>query len=218
MCAAQALAHGGDLAGQAGPVARRGDDGLAYGVKALTQARRAQHEAGARHGLVLPGPGGVAAALLLVVGIGLEAGHQQAGVAVRAQLGVDLEQVALARLHGQPVDELAHEGGVDLGGAVVVVVENEDDVQVAAVAQLFAAQLAVADDGELRFVPVAALQSLPAPAAGHAQHAVGQQRQVVGHLLHRDAPFHVARQGAEDLGVVRAAQQVQQVLVVVLAG
>jgi hypothetical protein len=113
---AHALAHGDDLAQRCG-VARRGDHGFAHRIEAGGQVVAAQHEAGARHGLVFPGPGGVAAALLLVVGIGLEAGHQQARVAVGAQRGVDLEQIAFAGLDGQPVDQLAHEGGVDLGGA-----------------------------------------------------------------------------------------------------
>jgi hypothetical protein len=47
---------------------------------------------------------------------------------------------------------------------------------------------------------------------------VGQRAQVVGHLLDGDAAFHVARQRAEHLRVVGAAQQVEQGLVVVLAG
>ena len=42
------------------------------------QLRRAHHEAGTGDGLVLPRPGGIAAASLLVAGIGLEPGHQQA--------------------------------------------------------------------------------------------------------------------------------------------
>ncbi|MPM43079.1 hypothetical protein SDC9_89752 [bioreactor metagenome] len=61
-------------------------------------------------------------------------------------------------------------------------------------------------------------EAAPAPARGHAQHAVGQGREVVGHLLDGDAVLHVARQRAEGLGMVGAAQQVEQVLVVVLAG
>jgi len=209
VCGAHALAHADDFLRQRGRVAFGGDDGAAHGVEALAQRAAAEHEARTRHGLVLPGPGGVAAAPLLVVGEGLEAGHQQARIAVRAELGVDFEQVAFAGFHRQPVDELAHEGGVDLGGALVLVVEDEDDVEVAAVAQLLAAELAVADDAELRFLAVAPAQALPAPAGGQAQHAVGQRGEVVGHLLDRDAAFQVARQGAEGLGMVGAAQQVE---------
>jgi len=64
---------------------------------------------------------------------------------------------------------------------------------------------------------VTLLEALPAPAAAHAQHGVGQGAQVVGHLLDREHAFHVARQRAKDLGVVRATQQVQQRLFVVVA-
>ena len=45
-----------------------------------------------------------------------------------------------------------------------------------------------------------------------------QRAQVVRHLLHRQPAFHIARQGAEDFGVVCAAQQVEQGLVIVLGG
>ena len=227
---AHALAHGNDFGAQRRCVARSGDDRLAHGVEALAQLHvrgrlargwrevgTAEHEARARHGLVFPGPGGIAAALLLVVGVGVEAGHQQARVAVGTQRGVDLEQVSLAGLDGEPVDELAHEGRVCLGRALVVIVEDEDDVQVAAIAQFLAAQLAVADDAELWRLPMAVPEPGPAPLGRDAQNAVGQGAQVVGHLLHGDAAFDVARQRAEDFGMVGAAQQVQQGFVVVLA-
>ena len=100
----------------------------------------------------------------------------------------------------------------------MLVVEDENDVEVAAVAQFLAAQLAVADDAEARFVAVLLAQARPAPAHGDAQDAVGQRRQIVGHLLDADAALDVAHQGAEHLGVVAAAQQVEQVFLVVLAG
>ncbi|KAF5288817.1 hypothetical protein FQR65_LT20891 [Abscondita terminalis] len=163
------------------------------------------------------GPCGIAAALLLVVGVRGEAGHQKARVAIGPQRRVYFEQVAFAGLDHQPVDELAHEGRIDLGGTLVLVVEHEDDVQVAAVAQLLAAELAVADDGELRRFAVPVLEPAPAPARRHAEHAVGQGAEIVGDLLHRDAALDVARQRAKDLGVVGAAQQVEQGFVVVLA-
>jgi hypothetical protein len=61
------------------------------------------------------------------------------------------------------------------------------------------------------------LQPRPGPAHGDGQQGVGQRRQVVGHLLDRELAFDVAHQGAEDLGVVRVAQRVQQLFFVVLA-
>ncbi|MNS70235.1 hypothetical protein D3C72_1035760 [compost metagenome] len=61
-------------------------------------------------------------------------------------------------------------------------------------------------------------QALPAPLRGDAQHRIGQRRQVIGDLLDGDVPFNIACQGAEGFRVVGAAQQVQQVFVVVLSG
>ena len=167
---------------------------------------------------MVPGPGGVAAALLLVVGVGVEGGDEQAGVAVGPQVGVDLVQIAFAGLDREPVDELAHQGGIDFGGALVFVLVDKDDVEVAAVAEFLAAELAVGNDGELRVFAVPPGQAAPAPARGDAQHGLGQRAQVVGHLFHRQAAFDVARQRAEHLGVMGAAQQVEQGFVVVLAG
>ena len=167
---------------------------------------------------MLPGPGGVGAAVFLVVGVGFEAGHQQARAAVGPQRGVDLEQIAFTGLHGEPVDQLAHQRGIDFGGALVVVVEHEHQVQIAAVAQLFAAQLAVGDNAEQRRVAVLLAQQRPAPAQGDAQHAVGHGGQIIGHLFDGDAAFQVAHQGAKQFGVVAAAQQIEQRFLVVLAG
>ena len=65
---------------------------------------------------------------------------------------------------------------------------------------------------------MAFLEALPAPAGGDTQHGFGQCAQIVGDLFDRDTAFHVARQGAEHLGVVGTAQQVEQGFVVVLAG
>ena len=64
---------------------------------------------------------------------------------------------------------------------------------------------------------VAVFQALPAPTPGDAQHAVGQSAEVVGHLFHGQHVLHVAREGAEHLGVVGAAQQVEQGFLVVFS-
>ena len=100
----------------------------------------------------------------------------------------------------------------------MVVFINEHDVQIAAVAQLLAAQLAVGNDGELRRVAVAVFQVLPAPVGGDGKHGFGQCAQVVGHELDTQCAFQIARQGAEHLGVVGAAQQVQAGFFVLFAG
>ena len=42
------------------------------------------------------------------------------------------------------------------------------------------------------------------------EHGIGQCRQVIRHLFDSDAPLDIAHQRAEDLGVVRAAQRIEQ--------
>ena len=95
---------------------------------------------------------------------------------------------------------------------------HKHDVQVTAVAQLFAAELAVGEDGKLWFVAMALLEVLPHPTAGDFQYRIGQCAQVVGHLFDGDAAFHVTRQSAEHFGMVGAAQQVEQGFFVGLSG
>ena len=98
------------------------------------------------------------------------------------------------------------------------VVIHKHDVQIAAVAQFFAAQFAISQDGKLRFVAMPLLEVLPHPLAGDLQHAVRECTQIIGHLLHADAFFHIARQGAKHFGVVGTAQQIEQGFFVCLVG
>jgi hypothetical protein len=218
VCAGHAVAHGGNFGTQAVRIAWRADHRLAHRIKAFVQGRITEHTARPCHGLVFPGPGGVGTALLLVVGVGGKAGDQQAGIAVGAQRRVNFIQVAFAGLDSQPVDELAHQRGIDLRRVFVVVVKDKHDVQIAAVAQFLAAQFAVGNDAKPGLRAVRLFQLTPAPAGGDSQDGIGQRAQVVGHLLHREFALDVARQGTKDFGVVGAAQQVEQAFLVVLAG
>ena len=190
---------------------------MAHALKARAQVVATQHTARARHGLVFPSPSGVAAALELVRGKGFKARDQQTRIAVGAQGGVNFVHIAFTGFHGQPIDEFAHHLAIDLAGALVVVVKHKHQVQIAAVAQLFAAQFAVGQDGQLGVGAVAGFQAAPAPAQGDAQHAVGQGAELVGHLFHRHHAFHVARQGAKHLGMLSPPQQVQHRLFIVVA-
>ena len=145
---AQFFAHGANLLGQGGEVARGANDLLAHRLKARLKVGLADAKPRPGHGLVLPSPSGVAAALGLVVGKRLEVAHQQAGVAIGPQRGVDFVQIAFGGFDGQPVDDFAHVLGIDFAGLLVRVVVHKHNVQVAAIAQLFAAQLAVGQDGK----------------------------------------------------------------------
>ena len=60
------------------------------------------------------------------------------------------------------------------------------------------------------------LQAPPAPVDGQGQHGFRQRAEVIGDLLHADAPLQIARQRAKDFGMVRAAQEVEQRFLVVL--
>ena len=157
---------------------------------------------------MLPSPCGVLAALALVVGVGFERGHQESRIAVGPQGCVDFVQIAIACFNSQPVDEFAHIGRVNFAGAFVRVFVHKHDVQVAAIAQFFAAQFAVGEDGKEGLVAVALFEVLPYPAAGDSEHTVCQSAQVVCHLFNGDASFHIARQGAEHFGMVCATQEV----------
>ena len=134
--AAYALAHGDDFLLERGRIALRGDDGAAYGIKPCAQARAAKAAAGAGHGLVLPKPCGVAAALELVALVRFYGGGKQARVAVGAQGGVDFVEVAFAGFAGEPSDEFAHQHGVDFARALVGVFVDKDQIQIAAIANL----------------------------------------------------------------------------------
>ena len=218
---AHSRAHLQHLAPEGGGVARGGQHLGPHGVEAGRQRGVAGAKPGPGQGLMLPGPGGVAAAPDLVALEGGDRGHEQARVAVGSQRGVDVEQLAGGGSQRQPGDELAHKVAVDLLGAIRVglvgVVVQEDHVQIAAVAQFFAAQLAVGNDGKAGCLAVVLAQPGPDPAQGAAERGVGQGREIVGHGLDGDQPFNVAHQGAKELGVVGVAQGVQQRVFVVFA-
>ena len=100
---------------------------------------------------MLPSPGRVAAALLLVTGVGFKTCDQQARVAVRPQSGVNLKKIAFAGFKGQPGDEFSDQRGIHNRGLLVRIFIHKHDVKVASVAKFFAAQFAVGNDGNLRF-------------------------------------------------------------------
>ena len=212
------VAHGRYFGRQAMRIAWGFNHRFADGVKTLAQVVVAQHESCAGHGLVLPCPRGVAAALLLVVGIGGKRGDQHPRVAVGPQCGVNLIQITLARLDGQTVDQLSHQRGVDLAGTLVLIFIDENDVQIAAITQLLATQFAVGNDGKLVVLAMTVFETAPAPLGGDPQHRVSQRAQVIGNLLNGEFLLHVARECPEDFGMVCPAQQVQQSFLIVFTG
>ncbi len=65
----------------------------------------------------------------------------------------------------------------------MIVVVKKNDVQIGRIAELFAAEFAVADDGELVLFPMASLQALPAGFEHFFQDQIGQMAQVVAQNL-----------------------------------
>src|SRR2546430_9769974 len=95
---------------------------------------------------MLPDPGVV----LLVARERLDRGHQQPGSAARPQPQVGVEQHAGRGSRGKPVVEALREPRVGLRRPLARIAVQKDDVEVRGVAELLAAQLAVADYREGR--------------------------------------------------------------------
>ncbi len=201
-------AHRDDLLAQLREIAAPGEHVAADGLEALADRAIAGAEAGAGQRLVLPGPGRVA-----LVGLeGRQRGDQQAGGAVGPQPQVDLEEQAGGGARRQPAGQALGEQRVGLGGALVVVVEQEDQVQVRGVAELLAAQPAIGDRGEARALAEAMAQLRPDDADRQVEHPVGQLAQVIRHLFDGEAALEILDHQPEHLGVVRLAHDVHLAL------
>ena len=148
---AHALAHVAHVVAQRVAAHGEAQDVAAQRLEALAQRGIAGHGARAQQRLVLPGPR--LAALVVVEAV--EALHQQAALAARPQAHVHLVEAAGGRVHGQHVHQPLHQPqeehlvvhdlrpgrALHLAGRVV----QEHEVEVGAVAELDAAELAVGD-------------------------------------------------------------------------
>ena len=144
----------------------------------------------------------------LVVAEGIDRNGEQAGVAVRAQAQVGLEQDAGRGLARQPGVQALAEAGIVFFGIGVGVVVEVNQVEVRDVAEFLAAQLAVADDGEFRRRAMPLPDRPPAQRERFLNDDVGQFGEVVGQRLDGLQSGQVLRQQAEDLRVVHFAQDV----------
>ena len=167
---AHLLAHRLHLGAQGVELAAQAQHLGANGLKAFADRTIAGGKACAREGLVLPHPG----RFELVLAKGLERCDEQAGLAVGAQAQIGFEQLACGGLARQPGAGALRQPGIDLGGLGRIVLIQEDDVEVGGVAQLLAAELAVADDGEAGLLAVPDLDPAPAPRQGQVEHDVGE--------------------------------------------
>ena len=202
------------------PVAKQ--DVAAQAREALSQRRVAGDRAGSHQRLVLPGPRLVPQVCAETV----EGVDEHSLRAVRAQPRIHLVERALGRHGRQNVDEPLGEAGVEGGeidglrsgghGAGVVVV-HEDEVEVGAVAELDAAELAIGDDRVGCERSVFRHRSRPSVAGGdvapcegqrRAQHRFRDLREVVADHHQGDPARYVRRGHPQDVGLLRLAQAV----------
>ena len=197
-------AHLGDFLPQRVFFARQAEDLAADGFKFAPHFWAAGHKTGAAEGLVLPYPGVV----VLVFGESFEAVGLEAAVAVGAQAQVGLVEAARAGAAGEPGGEAAGVFAVDVGGFGRAVVIQIHQIQIGAVGQLFAAELAIADDGEAGDGAVGFGHGLPHLPHGVFEQDVGQVGELIAQGFERPAAGQILHGQAEGLGVFEAAQHV----------
>ena len=162
---------------------------------------------------MLPDPG----VLLLVARERLDRGHQQPGSAAWPQPQVGVEQHAGRGAAGEPVVEALREPRVRLGRLLVRIVVQKDDVEVRGIAELLAAQLAVADHRKARRAfEMPAAQLAPDLLQRDREKQVRQRGQVVGEPLDAEQPGQILREQPEHLRLVHLAQQIHAALGVAL--
>ncbi len=127
-------------------IARQAQDRVALGLEGGADRGVAGHESRAGERLMLPGPRLLA---LVAAEPGERRRHQTLG-AVGTQAQIDVVELAGGRHAGEPGDEAPREPQVALLRGVVRVVVEKDEVEVGRIAELLAAELAEADDRELR--------------------------------------------------------------------
>ena len=166
---------------------------------------------------MFPQPSSIGAALALVVGKRLPRTHQQTGVAIGPQCRVNFVDIAFAGFDGQPLNQLARKPRVDLPRLGVLVLVDKNDIEVAAVAQLFATPFAIAQHRKTGQDSVLCFQARPNPQSSYFNQGVSQQTQIICDLLHAQTTLYIARQCQQGFAVVRAAQHIEQAFLVVCA-
>src|SRR6185437_966061 len=228
-----ALAHAAHLLAQAFAPHVVTQHVQAYRLEARAQLIRAGHGARMQQRLVLPGPG----ILALVVGERLDAGDQQASLAARAQPHVDLVETAGGGVHGEEVHDALRQAYekqlvVDRLGAARLLalaarVVQEHQVQVRGIAELHAAELAVADGADAHVAHDRAVIAPrraelradlpPAERHGALDDELGEVGESVAHLHERQHARDVGDRHPEQGGALELAQRLHLLLRIVLA-
>ena len=157
-------------------VAFGGQDFGADAVEGRLNIRRTADKTGAGKGLVFPRPGVFA----LIFFKGGDAVGEETCVAVGAQAQVSFVEAACAGGGGKPVGQAAGKAAVHVACIGVRIVVKIDQVEVGGIAELFTAQFAVADDGELRRVAVFFGHVCPRARQSGSEDGVGKGGELVG--------------------------------------
>ena len=197
--------HVDDVARQRGAVARKTQELFAKLLERGADRNVAGHEARARQRLVLPRP----CVLPLIAPERRERGHHETGDAIRAETDIDVVERSRGRRRGEPGDELLRELRVALGGRLVRVVVEEDEIEIGRVAELLAAQLAVADDGEPGRRVASPADLDPRGGERGFDDDVGQHRQMIGEALDGEESGEILGEEPEGLRVLEMAQHVE---------
>ncbi len=208
------LAHREHFRAELDAVAALAEELAADLLEGGADGRIAGDEAGAGQRLVLPHPG----VFELVLAEGFQRTDDEAGVAVRPQPQVGLEQDAGGGARRQPGVEARAELGIDGASLRRRIVEQVDEIEVGSVAEFLAAKLAIADHREGRLFAVPGEQFAPGQLDAAPDEDVGEFREVVGELLHGEQPGDVLCEEAEHLRMVRLAQHVHLLFGVGLEG
>src|SRR2546429_319187 len=129
-------------------VARDPEDHAPFLFELGSHGRLARAESRARERLVLPGP----CRFALIAAKGVDRADEEPASAFGAQAQVDVEENARGGAAGEPAAQALREACVGFRRPVVRILVKKDEIEVGRVAQLFAAELAVADDRKTRLV------------------------------------------------------------------
>ena len=139
---AHPVAHGQDFTCQRGEFALTAQHFSADAFEASADLRVAGDETGARERLVLPDPG----FLEFVIAEGVDPTYQQSRRPVGPQPEIGFVKYTGRGCAGEQGVDALGEARIGFRSGRIVVIIEKDDVEIGAVAELLAAELAVADD------------------------------------------------------------------------
>ena len=200
--------HLDDIRGEARAVTRQTQNSDALRFERRADCGIAADEACAGQRLVLPRPRGFA----LVFAEGRKTRHQQAGSAVGTQAKIGVVEPTRCSRAREPGVQTLREPRIPLDCAIGIRrvrfdVVQEHEIEVGRVAQLFSAELAVADDGKAR-TGLAAAQMGPASCERRVEDGVGERGEMVRETLDSQRAAQILCQQAKCLCLLKMAERI----------